>query len=218
MEKNENGENIVRINVITLGASGVGKTSIIKRIKDGTFNDKIIATVGLDSFCIIRKYEKKNLSIYLNFHDTMGQEDFHGLLPPQYIRNSPIVLLVFSSIDTLNDLIIRWYKYYKDNTNIDNSKFILIGNKSDSFGDKRDEIVKKGEEFADEINALFMTCSAKSSDNMDNLERFILKEAKRFIDELEKKININNERTSKNKNINLNDKKEHKKKKGCKCK
>ena len=28
-----------KINVITLGASGVGKTSIIKRIKDGSFQD-----------------------------------------------------------------------------------------------------------------------------------------------------------------------------------
>ena len=220
MEKDENGENIIRINVITLGASGVGKTSIIRRIKDGTFNDKIIATVGLESFCIIRKYEKKNLSICLNFHDTMGQEDYHGLIPPQYIRNSPIVLLVFSSIDNLNDLIRRWYKYYKDNTNIDNSKFILIGNKSDTFGDERDEIVQKGEEFADEINALFMTCSAKSADNMDNLERFILKEAKRFIDELQKTINNNSEDNSdlsKKDTIELNDKKARKKKKGCKC-
>ena len=148
----------------------------------------------------------------------MGQEDFHGLIPPQYIRNSPIVLLVFSSVESLNDLIRRWYKYYKDNTNIENSKFILVGNKSDTFGDERDEIVGKGEEFADEINALFMTCSAKSSDNMDNLERFILKEAKRFIDEIEKKINNNeNNKYSKNKTSDLNSKKGHKNKKGCKC-
>ncbi len=218
MEKNEEGENIIKINVITLGASGVGKTSIIRRIKDGIFDNKLIATVGLENFCIKRKYEKKNLTIHLNFHDTMGQEDFHGLIPPQYIRNSPIVLLVFSSVESLNDLIRRWYKYYKDNTNIENSKFILVGNKSDTFGDERDEIVVKGEEFADEINALFMTCSAKSSDNMDNLERFILKEAKRFIDEIEKKIdNTENNKYSKNKTSDLNSKKGHKNKKGCKC-
>ena len=31
-----------------------------------------------------------------------------------------------------------------------------------------------------------MTCSAKNADNMDNLERYIDKEAKRYIDECEK--------------------------------
>ena len=119
----------------------------------------------------------------LNYHDTAGQEKIINSLPKRYIRNSHIVLLVFSDIRTLNVIKDRWYKHYKENANILNSRFILIGNKSDIFGDERDEIIKQGNQFAEEINAHFMTCSAKSDDNMDNIQRYIETEAKRFIDD-----------------------------------
>ena len=178
----------IKINVITLGASGVGKTSIIRRIKDGTFQELYTVTIGVEFFSIEKIYEKKNIKFSLNFHDTNGQESLQGLIPIQYIRNSHVVLLVFSNIDTLNDIKDRWYSFYKENTNINNPKFILVGNKSDLFGNQRGEIVKQGTLFSDEIDALFMTCSAKNTDNMDNLERYIDKEAKRYIDEYEKML------------------------------
>ena len=40
-----------------------------------------------------------------------------------------------------------------------------------------------GNVFSEEMNAYFITCSVKSADNIDNLERMIITEAKRFIDE-----------------------------------
>ena len=94
-----------------------------------------------------------------------------------YIRDSHIVLLVFSDINTLNELKHRWNKFYKENINIENSTIILIGNKSDTFEDNRDEIIRLGYQFAEEIDAWLITCSAKTDDNMDNLERFIISEA-----------------------------------------
>ncbi len=125
----------------------------------------------------------------LNFIDTAGQEKFLNSLPKFYIRESHIVLLVFDSIDTLNVLKDRWYGFYKENTNTQNPIFILVGNKSDLFGDERKEIIREGDKFSQEINAHFITCSAKSADNIDNLERFIVTEARRFIDEEEKEKN-----------------------------
>ena len=191
------------INIITLGSSGVGKTSIIGRIEFKKFDDFTPATIGMKYSCIKRKYEKKNLIISLNFRDTMGHEDYQNIMPLQYIRDSHIVLLVFCSIDTLNDIIKRWYKFYKDNANIDNSRFILVGNKSDIFGDDRDKLIKQGEQFAEKTDALFLTCSAKSADNMDNLDRYITQEARRFIDlEGNEDILLNNRES-----IKLNDNK-----------
>ena len=179
-----------KVNVITLGDSGVGKTSIIKRIKEGTFDNNIKATINNDIFFIRKPYKTKNLTILLTFYDTIGQEVYMNLLPLQYIRNSHIVLLVFDSVDTFKILKKRWFEFYQKNTNTNNPKFILVGNKSDLFGDKREEIINLGEEFSEEIDAHFITCSAKSSDNIDNLERYIITEAKRFIDEEEKNNNI----------------------------
>ena len=172
------------INIITLGECGVGKTSIIKRIRDEAFDKEEPTTEFVFSFFNIKKpYKKLNLTMNLNYHDTAGQEKIISSLPKRYIRNSHIVLLVFSNIQTLNVIKDRWYKYYKENANIDNSRFILIGNKSDIFGDERDEIIKQGNMFAEEIDAHFMTCSAKSDDNLDNVQRYIETEAKRFIDD-----------------------------------
>ena len=176
------------IKIITLGASGVGKTSLIKRIKFGTFAEKNEATLGVDYFVVKKKYQNKNIMILLKYQDTNGLESMQGIIPQQYIRDSQIVLLVFSNINTLNEVINRWYSFYKENANIDKSKFILIGNKKDIFGDEKEEIERQGNQFAEEIDAHFITCSAKSADNMDNLERYILTEAKKFIDENEKKI------------------------------
>ena len=181
-------KNEVEIKIITLGASGVGKTSLIKRIKFGTFAEKNEATLGVDYFTVKKKYQNKNIMILLKYQDTNGLESMQGIIPQQYIRDSQIVLLVFSNINTLNEVINRWYSFYKENANIDKSKFILIGNKKDIFGDEKEEIERQGNQFAEEIDAHFITCSAKSADNMDNLERYILTEAKKFIDENEKKI------------------------------
>ena len=107
-------------------------------------------------------------------------------VPVNYICESHIVLLVFSDINTLNELKYRWNKFYKKNINIENSRIILIGNKSDTFGDNRDEIIRLGDQFVEEIDAFFIICSAKTGDNMDNLERYIISEVKRFIDKEEK--------------------------------
>ena len=176
-------KNEVEIKIITLGASGVGKTSLIKRIKFGTFAEKNEATLGVDYFVVKKKYQNKNIMILLKYQDTNGLESMQGIIPQQYIRDSQIVLLVFSNINTLNEVINRWYSFYKENANIDKSKFILIGNKKDIFGDEKEEIERQGNQFAEEIDALFMTCSAKSDDNMDNIQRYIETEAKRFIDD-----------------------------------
>ena len=92
-----------------------------------------------------------------------------------------------ADLKSFESLKNRWYKFYKKNCNIKNSRFILVGNKCDIFGEEREEIIKKGDEFAQEIDSLFMTCSAKNKDNMDNLDRYITQEARRFIDDEEKK-------------------------------
>ena len=212
-------EKVVKISVMTLGSSGVGKSSIIKRIKDGVFDEYTQTTIGMGYSTINRKYEKKNLTICLNFLDTMGLENYQDIIPPQHVRNSQIALLVFDSVKTLNDLIEKWYQLLKENASTNSLRFILVGNKSDIFEDERNEIIKKGEKFAEEINAQFITCSAKSADNMDNLERFIINEAKELIDELEKTYDIKNfvdVRYLNHASFAL-DGNRHNKKSGCKC-
>ena len=78
------------INIITLGSSFVGKTSIINRIQFNKFEESLPATIGIKYNIIKKNYTKKNITISLNFRDTMGHEKYQHILPLQYIRDSHI--------------------------------------------------------------------------------------------------------------------------------
>ena len=153
--------------------------------------------------------KKKNVKIKLKFIDTVGQEK-HSDLPNQYIRDCHIVLLIFKDIKTLDELKNRWFKLYKENANVEKSKFIVVANQSDKFGTKRNEIKNAGKLFAEEINnSFFISCSAKSEDNIDHLEDYILEEAKNIIDDEEKentsmKQNTKNNKRERGKSIKIN--------------
>ena len=201
-------ENKKDLNVIILGDNRVGKSSILQIIKQGESIENNNSSINKNNFIIKKKYERKKIEILLHFKDVENQ------ITPQYIRDSHIVLLVFCDIKSLDYLRNSLHIYYKNNSNIFNPRFILVGNKCDTFGNDKDEIMKKGQEFAEEINAQFLTCSTTSLDNKDNIERYITTEAKNYIDEEEKNKNyINNERTV---SITLNQQ-NHKKKFKCNC-
>jgi small GTP-binding protein len=210
------------IKIITLGASAVGKTSIIKRIVQNKFDDEMQPTYGIDNYYLFRDYKKKNVKIKLKFIDTVGQEK-HSDLPNQYIRDCHIVLLIFKDIKTLDELKNRWFKLYKENANVEKSKFIVVANQSDTFGIKRNEIKNSGKLFAEEMNnSIFITCSAKSEDNIDHLEDYILEEAKNIIDDEEKENTSMKQNTKKNtrergKSIKIDQNKNNNDKTGC-CK
>ena len=196
-------DNERKINLISLGDNAVGKTSIINRIKYGTFQEIYSPSICTDFFIIKKKYEKKNIMFNFALCDTPGQEGFERAIPKEYFNNSHIVLLVFSDIETLNELKHRWYTFYKEYVNIEYSRFILVGNKSDIFGNERDEIIKQGEKFAEDIDAVFITCSAKTGDNVDNLESYITNEAKRYIDFEDKEKEYKRANLKKDNNDNL---------------
>ena len=201
-------ENKKDLNVIILGDKRVGKSSILQIIKQGESIENNNSSINKNNFIIKKKYERKKIEILLHFKDVENQ------ITPQYIRDSHIVLLVFCDIKSLDYLRNSLHIYYKNNSNIFNPRFILVGNKCDTFGNDKDEIMKKGQEFAEEINAQFLTCSTTSLDNKDNIERYITTEAKNYIDEEEKNKNyINNERTG---SITLNQQ-NHTKKFKCSC-
>ena len=176
-------ENNRDIQVVFLGDTSVGKTSILERIKSGSYHEdsKLYCS---EPFTKQKRYEKKNITISLKYIDTLGQEFSQYNIPEEFIRDSHIFILVFSDITTFTLLNRRWNELYKHLLIKDIIRIFLIGNKIDTYGniDKREEIIKQGEIFADEINANFITCSAKNNDNLDIIEKYIETEAKRLID------------------------------------
>ena len=59
--------------IITLGNSGVGKTSILRRFATGDFEIDSMSTIGIE-FSNKEIILKNNVNIYLKLIDTDGQE------------------------------------------------------------------------------------------------------------------------------------------------
>ncbi|MHA1192383.1 MAG: Rab family GTPase [Promethearchaeota archaeon] len=79
--------------IIVVGDGGVGKTSLIKKFTEGSFEKDYIKTIGAQ----FSKYESERNGdkIKLLFWDIAGQEDFHFLLPSFY-QNAKAAIIVYS--------------------------------------------------------------------------------------------------------------------------
>jgi len=79
--------------IIVVGDGGVGKTSLIKKFTEGSFEQEYIKTIGAQ----FSKYESERNGdkIKLLFWDIAGQEDFQFLLPSFY-QNAKAAIIAYS--------------------------------------------------------------------------------------------------------------------------
>ena len=168
---NENNDAELEYKIITLGNSGVGKTSIINRFVDGIFNPDQLPTFGSAfTFKEIKVSKNKNKIIKLNLIDTSGQEQYRAL-SVSYFRNVDVVLFVFSldlksSFEQMQDWINT---FNKNNSGTYVKKMYLIGNKNDL-----PQSVDQNEinEFATKNKLPYKSTSAKDLENNNINELF----------------------------------------------
>ena len=164
--------NSITFRIITLGESGVGKTSIIKRYVYNNYSDDNISTIGV-SFAFKEIILKDNTKIKLKFVDTAGQERYRSLTKT-YFKNTEAVLYVFS-LDQEGSLekIKEWTNLFKLNNGQEGIPSYLIRNKCDLDKGKK----KESEAIQEEVNKLmiqynfldFKIISAKDNKNIDEL-------------------------------------------------
>ena len=118
-------------NVITVGDSGVGKTSIICRYTQNKFYEHVLSTMGMAKTARVLTLKKgQKITLFLN--DTAGQEKFNSL-SKQYFNNADGALFVFDLNNKTSFRNIKtWITFANDNKNIGNDfpKY-LVGNKKD---------------------------------------------------------------------------------------
>ena len=90
MSEEENSEETICI--MTLGNSGIGKTSFISRYTQNTFIESYLATVGFDFKT--KKINIKDKEYKLLFYDTAGQEK-HKSLAPNMIKKSHGIIIMY---------------------------------------------------------------------------------------------------------------------------
>ena len=92
-EDSVNVEEVLKYKMIFVGDQSTGKSCILNRFANNQFDEQYQATIGLD-------FQSKNIiikdqDVRILLYDTAGQEKFRSLIP-MYIRESQIVLFVFS--------------------------------------------------------------------------------------------------------------------------
>eukprot|EP00484_Ammonia_sp_Unknown_P005353 CAMPEP_0197056828 /NCGR_PEP_ID=MMETSP1384-20130603/90060_1 /TAXON_ID=29189 /ORGANISM="Ammonia sp." /LENGTH=202 /DNA_ID=CAMNT_0042491001 /DNA_START=96 /DNA_END=704 /DNA_ORIENTATION=+ len=148
-----------------IGDSGVGKSCLMMRFADDTFNESFITTIGVDfRFRTINVDDKV---VKLQIWDTAGQEKFKTITS-SYYRNAHAVMIVYDVSDRKSfDNIESWLgdieKFCPDKV----SKMI-IGNKCDIEPSERQVELSFAQSYAENLKIPYMETSAKTADNVEH--------------------------------------------------
>lgn len=149
--------------IILLGDSGVGKTSIILRFSDNSFNPDFHSTIGVDFR--VSQQNINNKSVKLQLWDTAGQERFRNIVS-SYYRVAHAALFIFDitsheSFENIRMWIGESENFFKDSV----TKF-LVGNKSD-LEHKRAVTTEKAQSYAEIMGMKYIEVSAKTAEHVN---------------------------------------------------
>lgn len=153
----------VIMKILLIGDSAVGKTCLLLRFTDGSFNPSFIGTVGIDFRMKELKHENYNLK--LQIWDTAGQDRFRTITTAYY-RNAMGILLVYD-ITNENSFhnVINWMKNIQEFAP-ETVSTVLVGNKNDIVAG-RVIPTERGEALAKEFGIPFLETSARTKAGVD---------------------------------------------------
>ena len=145
------------IKLVVVGDTDVGKTSLVLRYANGTFDEGSTPTIG--AACVEKKVSFDGKEYFLSMWDTAGQETYRNLVP-MYFRNAQLAFIV---IDVTNPLsannVDYWINSIYENC-MPNTPVILVANKIDVPERKIDHMSVS--EVADQNKVPFVETSAKT--------------------------------------------------------
>ena len=150
-----------------VGSSGVGKTCIATRYKEGKFTTDHKITVGA-------AYFQKNYgfpdgtSLKLHIWDTGGSEKFKSVAP-LYYKDAHAALVVYAIDDESSFTAVDyWIQQLDEHGNMPKIVKFVVGNKSDVEKDRRKVQMREGKKYADSRAMEFFETSAFLSDGSIN--------------------------------------------------
>ena len=151
--------------VLLLGDSGTGKSSLILRYTDNTFNGSLVSSIGVD-FKLVKKEVDGNV-IKIQIWDTAGHERFRSITT-SYYRGADCILIVYDISDRSSfEHITEWLKQIERNANSNVLK-ILVGNKSD-LSEERKVSQEEAQKYANEHLMPYLETSAKDGTNTEQI-------------------------------------------------
>ena len=161
--------------IVILGEAAVGKTSLLNRFCEDTFNEDYKPTLGAN---IIRKDVniEENTKVRLIMWDLAGQEKYN-VIRSMYFQGCEGALLVYdvTRYNTFDSIKSKWLRDFKKYIRKE-GVYVLIGNKID-LTDDRVVPTEKGKELAEKIKASnFIETSAKLGENIEEAFLFLVKQ------------------------------------------
>jgi Ras-related protein Rab-18 len=150
--------------ILLIGDSAVGKSSLLVSFISNSVED-LAPTIGVDFKIKHLTVDGKKLK--LTIWDTAGQERFRTLTS-SYYRNAQGIILVYDVTrrETFTNLSDIWAKEVELYCSNRDCVKMLVGNKVDRESERvvsRDE----GIHLAKDLGALFLECSAKTRENVE---------------------------------------------------
>ena len=167
--------------LLIIGNSIVGKTSILTKYTTKTYNENYLATVGLDFFTKDETIDNKIIRIKI--WDTAGQERYKAITKCFFQRAQGIIIV----FDVTNKKSFDDLKIWIDSINsqsqltedLENMPIIIIGNKIDIPNRVIDK--ETALNFAKEQNFDYYETSAKTGEGVDVAIRDLVKKVMAYI-------------------------------------
>ena len=151
--------------LLLIGDSGVGKSSLILRFADDTFNGSFISTIGVDFK--VKTVDVGGTKIKMQIWDTAGQERFRTIVSTYY-RGAHGIIVVYDVTDKESFLKIQHWLKEIDNYGTDKVSKLIVGNKSD-LTERRVVTFESAKEFADQLGIQVIETSARSKAHVEDV-------------------------------------------------
>ena len=148
---------------IIIGDSFVGKSKILLRYTNNTYNENFVITIGAEFGAKTINIDGQEIRIQI--WDTAGMENFKSITR-SYYKNSICALIVYdiSNKDSFKN-VLNWIEDCKV-FSPKNILLVLIGNKCD-LEEKREVDYETGKNFASLHNMIFFETSALNGKNVN---------------------------------------------------
>ena len=188
-----------KIQLILIGESGVGKTSLIRRYTNNIFNSSHIETIGIEFYTQEERINERIIQI--KFWDTAGHELFHSLTKNFYRKADGIIIVYDITNRESFERVHDWIKSVYDNSdNYKEVQMIIVGNKID-LEEKREVSKNEGVKVGQFFEIDFFEASAKNAEGVKNFMIKIIKDILNNKVNNRNDINIKNYRSSKDGDI-----------------
>ncbi|EAY23387.1 hypothetical protein TVAG_070500 [Trichomonas vaginalis G3] len=162
--------------LLIVGESGVGKTCMLLRFADNSFEENFLSTIGVDFK--VREIDVDGKRVKLQIWDSAGQERFRNITT-SYYRNCGGIIIVYDI--TRHDTFTKVTEWIEDVRKItSNVPLLLVGNKAD-LEDKRAVTEQEAKELANRMGLVLLETSAKTALNIEDafkqISRQLIKEA-----------------------------------------